>query len=122
MDYKYISADNHLDLIWMPRDTWQRGLPAGLREQGPKVVETDNGSMWEFEGELRGPAADGSDSARLLKILRDRGYNLADGSLPPSDPKLLLESMDAGKMYAAIVFGGRTWKFAKDPELLKGIY
>jgi len=38
MAYQSISADNHLDLLWMPKDTWQKGLPAHLRDAGPKVV------------------------------------------------------------------------------------
>ncbi len=122
MKYTCISADNHLDLLWMPRDTWQRGLPAKLRNVGPKVVETDHGSFWEFEGGLHSPAADGTDNSRLLDILRGQGFDVPDGSLPPSDPKLLLTLMDQQGMYAAITFGGLSWKSAKDPELLKAIY
>jgi predicted TIM-barrel fold metal-dependent hydrolase len=122
VNYSSISADNHLDLIWMPRDTWQSRLPAALREIGPKVVETDRGSFWEFEGGLHGPAADGSDNGRLLQILRDQGFVVPDGSLPPSDPKLLLRLMDEQGMYAAITFGGLSWKSAKDPALVRAIY
>jgi predicted TIM-barrel fold metal-dependent hydrolase len=122
MNYQCISADNHLDLIWMPRDTWQHGLPEKLRAAGPKVVETERGSFWEFEGQLRGAAADGSSNAQMLKILRDRGLEAPDGALPPSNPKLLLEYMDQGGMYAAVTFGGLAWKFIEDPELLKGVY
>ncbi|HEY3116714.1 MAG TPA: amidohydrolase family protein [Chloroflexota bacterium] len=123
MNYTCISADNHLDLLWMPRDTWQRGLPARLRDAGPKVVETDQGSFWEWEGNLHGPAADGSDNGRLLDdILRSQGFEVPDGSLPPSDPEILLGLMDQQEMLAAITFGGLAWKSAKDPELLKAIY
>ena len=68
------------------------------------------------------PAADGTDNARLLGILRGQGFDVPDGSLPPSDPKLLLSLMDQQGMYAAITFGGLSWKSAKDPELLKAIY
>jgi len=120
--YSCISADNHLDLIWMPADTWQRRLPANLRDIGPKVVETDEGSFWEYEGKIHSPAADGKDNPRLLAILRGRGFDLPDGSLPPSDPSLLLRMMDEEGMYAAITFGGLSWKSAKDPELQKAIY
>lgn len=122
MKYTCISADNHLDLLWMPRDAWQRALPAKFREIGPKVVETERGSFWEYEGELHSPAADGSDNARLLGILREQGFEVQDGSLPPSNPKLLLPLMDQQGMYAAITFGGLSWKTAKDPDLLKAIY
>jgi predicted TIM-barrel fold metal-dependent hydrolase len=120
--YSCISADNHLDLIWMPRDTWQLALPAKLRGAGPKVVETDRGSFWEYEGGLHGPAADGADNARLLEILRGRGFDVPDSSLPPSNPDILLRLMDQQGMYAAVTFGGLSWKAARDPELLKAIY
>ena len=122
MSYRFISADNHLDLLWMPRDTWQERLPAKLREAGPKVVETERGSFWEYEGGLHGAAADGSSNAALLKILTDRGYEAPAGSLPPSDPKLLLEYMDQCGMYAAVTFGGLAWKGVQDPELRRAVY
>jgi len=122
VSYQSISADNHLDLLWMPRDTWQKGLPAKLREAGPKVVETERGSVWEYEGELHGAAADGSSNATLLKILTDRGFEAPEGSLPPSDPKLLLEYMDQQGMYAAVTFGGLAWKGVKNPELRRAVY
>src|SRR3954447_2066718 len=121
MVYGSISADNHLDLLWMPRDTWQQALPARLREIGPKVVETDKGSFWEFEGQLRGAAADGSSNGTLLKIVRERGFEAPDGSLPPSDAKLLLEYMDRCNMWAAVTFGGLAWKAARDPDLVRAI-
>jgi len=122
LSYRFISADNHLDLLWMPRDTWQHGLPASLRDIGPKVVETDRGSFWEYEGALHGAAADGSSNASLLKMLSDRGFVTPEGSLPPSDPTLLLEYMDQCGMYAAVTFGGLAWKGAKDPELRRAVY
>jgi len=39
-DFRYISADNHLNTHWLPRDLWQKRLPARFREQGPRVVDT----------------------------------------------------------------------------------
>ncbi|HZT08388.1 MAG TPA: amidohydrolase family protein [Chloroflexota bacterium] len=122
MGYRCISADNHLDLLWMPRDTWQARLPSELRESGPKVVETDRGSFWEYEGELHGAAADGSSNGALLRILTDRGFEAPPGSLPPSDPSLLLEYMDQSGVYAAVTFGGLAWKGAKNPILRRAIY
>lgn len=118
----FISADNHLDLLWMPADLWQRGLPATLREAGPKVVETERGSFWQYEGELHGAAAAGSSNATMLRILRDRGFEAPDGSLPPSDPELLIDYMDQCGMHAAVTFGGVAWKTIEDPELLRGVY
>jgi hypothetical protein len=122
MTYRFISADNHLDLLWMPADAWQQRLPARFREAGPRVVETERGSFWQFEGEQRGAAADGSSNATMLRILRDRGFDAPDGTLPPSDPELLLHYMDQCGTYAAVTFGGVAWKVINDPELLKAVY
>jgi predicted TIM-barrel fold metal-dependent hydrolase len=85
-------------------------------------VETPKGSFWEIEGKLRGAAASGSSNSRLLKILSDRGFATPDGSLPPAEPKLMLEYMDQCGMWAAVTFGGLAWKGARDAELLKAIY
>jgi uncharacterized protein len=122
MTYKFISADNHLDLLWMPADLWQRALPERFRAAGPKVIETDRGSFWEFEGRQRGVAADGSSNAAMLQILRDREFEAPDGSLPPSDPELLLDYMDQAGVYAAVTFGGVAWKVMDDPELQLAVY
>jgi predicted TIM-barrel fold metal-dependent hydrolase len=106
----------------MPRDTWRHRLPARLRDVGPKVVETDRGSFWEWEGDRHGPAADGTDNSRFLGMLREQGFDVPDGSLPPSQPRLLLALMDQQGMLAAVTFGGLAWKSARDPELLRAIY
>ncbi|MDQ1490906.1 MAG: hypothetical protein QOJ23_3420 [Actinomycetota bacterium] len=45
-----ISVDDH---IIEPPDVWEARLPAGLRERGPRVVETDRGQAWEIDGERR---------------------------------------------------------------------
>lgn len=123
MEYKYISADNHLDTRWLPKDLWQKRLPARLRDRGPKVVEAPNGSMWEWEGRLQGESADGSRNAKLRQATFGfRGVKTPEGSLPPSDPKLLLEHFDVASIYAGVSYGDtRKWN-VKDDELRKEMY
>ena len=48
---RFISADDHIDLRWLPKDLWIERLPPGLRERGPRVVETDKGECWTWEGQ-----------------------------------------------------------------------
>ena len=36
MAYRFISADDHIDLRWLPKDLWTERLPARLRERGPQ--------------------------------------------------------------------------------------
>ena len=43
IDYKYISADNHIDLVWYPHDIIQSRIEPEFREKAPKVVESPQG-------------------------------------------------------------------------------
>src|SRR5262249_61471717 len=51
MDYRIISADDHIDLPWLPRDLWQTRVPPQWRERAPKVVDTADGPYWTCDGE-----------------------------------------------------------------------
>src|ERR1043166_2330968 len=128
--YKYISADNHLDIVWLPRNLWQDRVEAKYRERAPNVVETDKGTFWEWEGKaqivsgavLATAAADGGDNARYLKQFRDRGVDVPDGALPPSNPAIHLQHMDMAGIYANVLFGNtRKWR-VDDPDLLRLVY
>ncbi|MBM3485626.1 MAG: hypothetical protein FJX67_03190 [Alphaproteobacteria bacterium] len=122
MQYDYISADNHLDLLWMPSRLWQERLPKALRETGPKVVETAEGTYWTWEGRRRGASADGRDNEKHIRRFRKAGAPVADGALPPSDPRYLREHMDLSKIYASVIFGDvRKWNIA-DRSLLLAVY
>jgi len=46
MNYRIISADDHIDLQWLPKDLWQKRVPAEWRERAPKVVDGDDRVMW----------------------------------------------------------------------------
>jgi len=121
-EYLFISADNHLDTHWCPKNLWQDRLPQKFKEIGPKVIEGENGSQWTWEGKLWDKSADGSNSAQFLKPFRDHGVDLPDGALPPADPKILLDHMDQSKVWSSVVFASvRKWNVS-DPELLFAVY
>ena len=46
-DDRLISSDSH---VTIPVDAWQEYLPATLRERAPRIVQTDDGDVTEFEG------------------------------------------------------------------------
>ena len=50
VDYKYISADNHIDLIWYPRDIIQSRIESKFREKAPQVVESPKGTALDVGG------------------------------------------------------------------------
>jgi len=45
MNYRIISADDHIDLQWLPKDLWQKRVPASWRDRAPTVVDTPEGRI-----------------------------------------------------------------------------
>lgn len=122
MPYRYISADNHLQIEYAPKDTFSKRLPAALRGVGPHVEETPNGTRWVVEGQPVTPAADGNDRELLNRRFSNLGVDIPDGKLA-ADPSVLLDHMDLSDTYAGVFYGGMTRKWAfKDPELEKAVY
>ena len=54
VDYRMISADDHLDLQYLPTDLWTKRLPQSLRDRAPHVEHQDGGSVWVCGGEVWG--------------------------------------------------------------------
>ncbi|WP_273954572.1 hypothetical protein, partial [Escherichia coli] len=46
MQYKRISADCHLDMIWLPPDLFTSEASSELKERMPFVSEGPNGKEW----------------------------------------------------------------------------
>lgn len=122
MEYKYFSADCHWDPLWLPKNLWQDRLPTHLKDIGPKVVESDSGTKWAWEGELKFNSADGRDNAKYLELLLDRGVPAPEGSLPPTDPELLLEFLDQSKICTAVFFSKPANWVIRDRELHIAMY
>ena len=47
---KIYSGDGHIDLPWLPADLFVANAPAHLKDQMPKVEESDDGRQWFAEG------------------------------------------------------------------------
>lgn len=125
--YRAISVDNHLDLKWMPTDLWQQRVPARFRDRAPKVVDTGESKadhhdkvgtlVWEWEGQKRGPSAADEDNSFALETFTEAGVETPVGSLPPSDPKVLIGHMDAAGIWAHMIYGPTRKMLFDDPEL-----
>ena len=118
-EYRYISADQHLDLQWSPPDLWQQRVPERFRDAAPKVVDTPDGKRWTWESKLWGPSASGlakpgEFTENALAAVQD---TLDPDRLPPSDPELLLEHMDLAHIWAATIYGPTRKMQFDDPEL-----
>jgi uncharacterized protein len=46
MEYKFISADCHIDLIWLTPDLFTSNAPAALKDRMPYVAEGRKGMQW----------------------------------------------------------------------------
>ncbi|HEV8472985.1 MAG TPA: amidohydrolase, partial [Methylomirabilota bacterium] len=125
MEYRIISADDHIDLQWLPKDLWQSRVPAGWRERAPRVVDTADGpywvcgdDRWDPWGGRKGVA--GAMGGRRLAL--ERGGVLEPGVLRPTTTALRLADMDRDGVDATIMYGPIVPLLIKDPELRRVCY
>ncbi len=125
MEYRIISADDHIDMQWLPKDLWQKRVPAEWRERAPKVVDTADGpywvcgeDRWDAWGGRRGAA--GSMGGRRLAL--ERGGVLEPGVLRPTTTTLRLADMDRDGVDATVMYGPIVPLLINDPELRRVCY
>ena len=125
MDYRIISADDHIDLQWLPRDLWQTRVPASWRERAPRVVDTPEGphwvcgnDRWDAWGGRKGVA--GAMGGRRLAL--ERGGVLEPGVLRPTTTALRLADMDRDGVDATVMYGPIVPLLIPDPELRRVCY
>jgi predicted TIM-barrel fold metal-dependent hydrolase len=104
---RVISADDHMDLFYLPPTLWQERLPAKFREIGPKVVDGPDGKVWEAEGEIWGPSG-----------RKKSGYiTSAEFGYRPGNPAERLEDMDRDGIHAQVIYGHPNGFPVRDPAL-----
>jgi len=123
MQYRFISADDHIDLRWLPKDLWTERLPTSLRDRGPRVVEQENGAHWTWEGRTWSPhgyytAAQGSGAMWAI----ERGGVMRRGELRPTTADFRLTDMDRDGAEASVMYGPTDPMPIADPELRKHCY
>jgi uncharacterized protein len=121
--HRFVSADDHIDLRWLPKDLWTTRLPARLRERGPRVVDTDNGAYWTWEGKTFSPhgyytAAQGSGAMWAI----ERGGVMRPGELRPTTAALRLADMDRDGADASVMYGPTDPMAIDDAELRRACY
>jgi predicted TIM-barrel fold metal-dependent hydrolase len=128
MQYKVISADCHIDLIWLPPDLFTSQASAALKERMPYVTEGPKGKQWvakngAFFGLMNGMGSAGREyipgqihrSDRMASTgLYEDGKN---GIRRLSDPDLRLKDQDRDGVQAEVLYGvlGATMRI-NDPE------
>src|SRR3989442_11414941 len=86
MEYRIISAEDHIDMQWLPKDLWHKRVPSAWRERAPQVVETADGPYWVCGDDRWGSwggrkGAAGAPGGPRMAL--DRGGAVGDGALPP---------------------------------------
>jgi predicted TIM-barrel fold metal-dependent hydrolase len=123
MDDRFISADDHIDLRWLPKNLWTERLPARLRERGPSVHETENGAYWICDGQTWSPhgyytSAEGSGAMWAI----ERGGVMREGELRPTTVDLRLTDMDRDGVDASVMYGPTDPLAIADRELRRCCY
>jgi predicted TIM-barrel fold metal-dependent hydrolase len=116
MKYDVISADCHIDLIWLPPDLFTTHAPAALRDRMPYVTDGPRGKEWVTKNGASFGLMNGMGSAGRLyepgKIHRsDRmaSTGLYDdgkkGIRRLTDPDLRLKEQDRDGVQAEVLYG-----------------
>lgn len=126
VDYRYVSADTHLDLIWAPADLWSARVPARIKDIAPHLESIDGTLRWVWEGKTWGtsnldpkyqPGSRPASAFVLSEAFSLLPEPIPAGSLPPSDPNLLLDHMDYAHIYASTIYGPTRKPTFEDPEI-----
>ena len=125
MNYRIISADDHIDLQWLPKDLWQKRVPASWRDRAPKVVDTPEGPHWVCGNDRWDPwggrkGAAGAQGGRRTAL--ERGGVLEPGVLRPTTTALRLQDMDRDGIDATVMYGPIVPLLIQDPELRRVCY
>jgi predicted TIM-barrel fold metal-dependent hydrolase len=118
MDYMMISADDHLDLQYLPADLWTARLPKTLRDRAPHVEDRDGGSVWICEGGSWGRWAGRRRAGGPKAFFNafDRG-GVDESERRPAKAELRLADMDRDGVEAQVIYGPVSSMAIDDPEL-----
>ena len=116
MDYRIISADCHIDLIWLPPDLFTANASAAMKDRMPFVTDGDDGPVWVSRGGAYFGLQNGMGSAgrkyvpgqihradRMAETgLYDDGRN---GIRRLTDPELRIRDQDLDGIQAEVLYG-----------------
>jgi len=116
MQYNVISADCHVDLIWLPPDLFTANAPAALKERMPYVTEGPRGREWVTKnGASFGLDAGMGSAGRLYEPGKiHRSDRMASTGLYEkeqqrvrrlTDPDLRLQDQDRDGVQAEVLYG-----------------
>jgi predicted TIM-barrel fold metal-dependent hydrolase len=118
MQYRRISADCHLDMIWLPPDLFTSEAPRALKEKMPFVADQPDGTKrWVSNdgadfGMAGGVGASGTPfvPGKQLRVDKMAEAGLYDdftqkGHRRPGDPHLRVKELDRDGVDAEVIYG-----------------
>jgi predicted TIM-barrel fold metal-dependent hydrolase len=116
MHYDVISADGHIDLIWLPPDLFTGNASAALRERMPHVVDGPTGKQWVSKSGAKFGLMNGMGSAgrqyvpgQIHRSDRMASTGLYDdgnkGIRRLTEPELRLKDQDRDGVQAEVIYG-----------------
>jgi predicted TIM-barrel fold metal-dependent hydrolase len=116
-----ISADDHIDLGYLPKDIWTARLPKSLGDRAPHVEERgEQGEYWVCDGQPWGDWRGGTWFARKNRpiVALDRGGVADLHTLRPTTAELRLADMDRDGVEASVMFPPIFGMTFKDRDLM----
>lgn len=116
MKYDFISADCHIDLIWLPPDLFTANAPVALKARMPYVIEGRKGMQWVAKNGARFGLVNGMGSAgreyvpgEIHRSDRMASTGLYDdgrkGIRRLTDPELRLKDQERDGVQAEVLYG-----------------
>jgi predicted TIM-barrel fold metal-dependent hydrolase len=102
IDYPIVDADAHVN---EPPELWQEAVPAKWKERAPKLVHTEKGDLWHFDGGKHtwpvGLTATAGQSYFQFAPMGQTYETMRPGSF---DTRARLADMDADGIYAQVLY------------------
>lgn len=116
MEYNCISADCHIDLIWLPPDLFTRNARAALKDRMPFVTDGPDGPVWVSKAGAQFGLANGMGSGgrKYVPGQIQRSDRMAETGLYSdgekgirrlTDPELRLNDQDRDGVQAEVLYG-----------------
>src|SRR6266536_4588488 len=123
MKKQIISADGHLDLFYLPPDTFTSRTSSRLKDKVPKVVEVDGIPSWVGNGAIMGKYRGWMGRGELTGHRGKRMMEVGWEPTHPADPELRVKDLDIDGVQAEVIYGIRFVEDSiKDPEVITATY
>ena len=119
--WRFFSADDHVDLQYLPGDMWVKRVPQKYRDRVPRLIETEEGWHWEADGKLFGPSYKYSDFTRAKFGKSTTPVIQEPGRWRPTTPELRLEDMDQDGVECQVMYGGLIAGFQLEEHELNAV-